>query len=152
MTGNTRLWIHKANPGDAGALAGLFDAYREFYRQRSDKMAAKRFLQNRLRRKESVVFFARIGKDAVGFVQLYPTFTSVALKRLWILNDLYVVPKGRRLGVAAALMARACKLALETRAEGLCLETAVKNIAAQRLYKKLGWKREKGFYRYNYDL
>ena len=133
-------------------LGPLFDAYRTFYRQKPDLRGAKRFLSQRLARKESVVFVARKGGAAVGFMQLYPTFSSVSMRRLWILNDLYVVPEGRRRGVAEALIARARRLAKETSAEGLFLETAVGNKAARRLYEKLGWKREREFYRYNCDL
>ena len=144
--------IRRAGPRDAAALAPLFDAYRKFYEQRSNLRGAKRFLSRRLVRKESVVFIARQGGRALGFTQLYPTFSSVSMKRLWILNDLYVVPEVRRRGVAEALIARARRLAKDTRAEGLFLETAVTNKKARRLYEKLGWEREKAFYRYNLDL
>ena len=147
-----RLVVRKAGLKDAGMLAPLFDGYRRFYRQPSDLPAAEGFLRSRLARRESVVFLAERGRHVLGFTQLYPTFSSVAMRRLWILNDLYVVPEGRRQGVAAALMARARRLAIETGAEGLFLETAVKNKAARRLYEKLGWKREREFYRYNQDL
>lgn len=92
------------------------------------------------------------GAACLGFVQLYPSFSSVSMKRLWVLNDLFVVPGARRRGAAEALMARARRLALETGAEGLVLETAVDNKKAQRLYEKLGWKRDREFYRYNLDL
>lgn len=147
-----RITLLKARPRDAAALAPLFDAYRRFYGQRSDPAAGRRFLLRRSARKESVVFLARSGRAVLGFTQLYPTFSSLTLKRVWILNDLYVVPEGRRQGVAAALMARALCLARETGAEGLFLETAVGNRAARRLYEKLGWKREREFFRYNFDL
>lgn len=144
--------IRMAGPKDIPALAKLFDAYRRFYRQRSDVGAAERFLRKRLSKKESVVFLAYSGKQSWGFLQLYPSFSSIALKRSWVLNDLYVIPQARKKGVAAALMAHAKRLAAKTLAEGLCLETAVDNKPAQRLYEKLGWKREKDFYSYNYDL
>lgn len=147
-----RFTLLKARQRDAGALAPLFDAYRRFYGRPSDPAAGRRFLLRRSARKESVVFLARSGRAVLGFTQLYPTFSSLTLKRVWILNDLYVVPEGRRRGVAAALMTRALRLARETGAEGLFLETAVGNKAARRLYEKLGWKREREFYRYNFDL
>ena len=70
------------------------------------------------------------------------------MKRLWILNDLYVVAEARRHGVAKALMERARQLALETSAESLALETAVDNHNAQRLYEQLGWLRDQEFFRY----
>jgi ribosomal protein S18 acetylase RimI-like enzyme len=88
----------------------------------------------------------------VGFVQLYPVFSSVALMRQWILNDLYVVPEARKLGVGRALTERARELAEATRANCLTLETAAENLPAQRLYESLGWKQEQEFFRYYLPL
>jgi len=31
----------------------------------------------------------------MGFAQLYPSFSSVSMKRLWILNDLFVSSEAR---------------------------------------------------------
>ena len=83
-----------------------------------------------------------------GFVHLYPVFSSTNLTRQWILNDLYVVPEARKHGVAHALMDRARQFAEATQADGLMLETATDNHTAQRLYERLGWKRDEEFYRY----
>ena len=102
----------------------------------------------RLKGDESVIFLALAGEKAVGFVQLYPCFSSTAMKRMWILNDLFVTPEARRGGAAKALMERARQWAVETKADGLWLETAVDNHPAQRLYESLGWKRDNDYYRY----
>lgn len=130
-------------------VAPLFDAYRQFYRQPGDLAGAADFLRQRLERNESVVFLALLDGATVGFTQLYPCFSSTSMKRLWILNDLFVVPEARRSGVAKALMERARQLALQTSAEGLALETAVDNHNAQRLYAQLGWVRDEEFFRYS---
>ena len=126
----------------------LFDAYRQFYKQPSDLTRARQFIHDRLANNESIVFLAIEGKAALGFIQLYPSFSSIDLKRLWILNDLFVIPLARHRGVAIALMERAKQLAVETQAKGLVLETAVENLTAQRLYEHLGWRREDEFYAY----
>ncbi|MBI3551378.1 MAG: GNAT family N-acetyltransferase [Elusimicrobia bacterium] len=144
-----RLSIVACGARDAKRLAPLFDAYRMFYKQRSDLASARRFLSRRLRRGESVVFLALDGTRCLGFVQLYPTFSSVSMRPLWILNDLFVVPEARRGGVGKALLRRARKFASETGKEGLFLETARTNRKAQRLYEKLGWQRDTEFYRYD---
>ena len=130
----------------------LFDAYRQFYKQRSDAAGARRFLQQRLKRKESVVFLAMDGRKAVGFVQLYPSFDSVTMRRVWILYDLFVVPAARRSGMAKLLMEHARQFALKTKAKRLILETAIDNRPAQKLYEQLGWRRDTAFYRYYLDL
>ena len=142
------LRIVRAVAKDAERVAPLFDAYRQFYKQKSDLAGARAFLSERLQRAESVIFLALVGDKAVGFVQLYPCFSSTAMKRMWILNDLFVTPETRRGGAAKALMERARQWALETKADGLWLETAVDNHPAQRLYERMGWKRDNDYYRY----
>jgi ribosomal protein S18 acetylase RimI-like enzyme len=104
---------------------------------------------------EAVIFLAleeagakEHSRMALGFTLLYPTWSSLSQRRWWNLNDLYVVPAARKRGVARALMERARRLAEETGASGLGLETAKDNFPAQKLYEQLGWKREEEFFRY----
>ena len=129
-------------------LATLFDGYRSFYEQSSDVDAARAFLLDRLERSESVIFLALGDGEPVGFTQLYPTFSSVSMKRLWILNDLYVAPAGRRQGVGERLIDAARDLAVDTNAKGVILETAADNVQAQALYEKYGFAKDTEFYRY----
>jgi len=141
--------VKRAGPGDLDAVAPLFDAYRQFYGQRPDPAAARAFLAERLSRDESVIFVA-VAPDgeALGFTQLYPSFSSVSLRRLWILNDLFVGPGVRRGGVGRRLLERAREWAVETEAKGLILATAVTNTAAQALYESCGWRRDDEFRHY----
>ncbi len=108
---------------------------------------ARLFILERLSNAESVIFLAFERTTPVGFTQLYPSFSSVSLKRLWMLNDLFVLPTVRKLGVGAALLKRARQFTMETNAKGLVLETASDN-PAQKLYERLGWTRDEAFYRY----
>jgi len=142
------LDVVRATPADVGEVAPLFDAYRQFYGKPPDMEAARRFLFARLSKEESVLFMARLEGKVAGFVNLYPVFSSVNLTRQWILNDLFVAPEARKFGVGRALTERARRLAEATQANGLTLETAIDNRAAQRLYESLGWKRDEEFYRY----
>src|SRR6266851_4244256 len=93
----------RAGLDDLEALAPLFDGYRRFYRQPSDPQAARAFLAERLKRNESVIFVAVLDGGIVGFTQLYPLFSSVSMKRLWLLNDLFVAPEARRTGAGRGL-------------------------------------------------
>jgi ribosomal protein S18 acetylase RimI-like enzyme len=140
--------ILQATPADVGDVASLFDAYRQFYGKPPDVEAARRFLFARLSKDESVLFIARVEGKPAGFVNLYPVFSSVNLTRQWILNDIFVAPEARKLGVGRALMERARRLAEATQANGLTLETAIDNHTSQKLYESLGWKRDEDFYRY----
>jgi ribosomal protein S18 acetylase RimI-like enzyme len=145
---NDEVLVRPAGLSDLDALVPLFDGYRQFYEQPSDARGARAFLQERLERAESVIFIATRGKTALGFTQLYPSFSSVSMKRLWILNDLFVAPEGRRQGVGARLLERARDFAAETEAKGLELTTARDNLSAQALYESQGWARDNVFMTY----
>ena len=99
--------LRRATPADLPRLVPLFDAYRVFYGRPSDPGRAERFLRERLAGDESVIYLAEERGTAFGFVQLYPSFWSVAACRSWILNDLFVSPEHRRTGAGKALMDRA---------------------------------------------
>jgi len=144
--------VRHAGVLDLADLVPLFDRYRQFYGQPSDLARARLFLAERLDRGESVVLMAFDGDDAVGFTQLYPSFSSVRTARVVILNDLYVDPARRRSGAGEALVRAAVTHAREEGAAGLVLQTAVDNTPAQALYERLGWTRETGFHEYGFDL
>jgi GNAT superfamily N-acetyltransferase len=144
--------LRRATLADLPRLTPLFDAYRQFYGQASDPGRAERFLRERLTGNESVIYLAEELGEPLGFVQLYPSFWSVAACRSWILNDLFVTPKHRKTGAGKALMDRARDHALETGAGGLSLATQRTNAAAQRLYESLGWRRDDEFFHYELDL
>lgn len=138
---------------DLDALAPLFDGYRVFYGKPSDLAKANAFLRQRLANGESVIFLARDADgSALGFTQLYPSFSSVSARRLWILNDLFVSPDARRRGVAKALLGRAREHGTETGVVRLVLQTARDNAQAQALYESVGWVRAEGMYEYALEL
>lgn len=136
----------------AELVAPLFDAYRQFYGQPPDIDGARQFLAERLGRGESVILAVVEGGRALGFTQLYPSFSSVSMKPIWILNDLYVAEDARRKGVGARLLRAAREHAVKSGAARLVLSTAVTNTTAQALYERDGWRRDDGFFHYEYDL
>jgi GNAT superfamily N-acetyltransferase len=142
----------RATPEQVGLIAPLFDAYRQFYGQTADLEGARRFLLERLQRGESVIFAMTEDGDALGFTQLYPSFSSVSMKPIWILNDLFVVEKARRLGVGTRLLTAARDHAVQTGAARLVLTTAVENRTAQSVYERLGWQRDTAFLHYELGL
>ncbi|MGL4522498.1 MAG: GNAT family N-acetyltransferase [Bacilli bacterium] len=116
----------------------LLDAYRQFYRQESNLEAAILFLKTRFENEESVVYVALIENEVVGFVQLYPTFSTVGLQRAYILNDLYVASSARRKGIGQALIQQCYAWCEENNARYVTLETARGNSGAQKLYEQMG--------------
>ncbi len=138
-----------ATPEHIDPLAPMFDTYRVFYDQESDLDASRDFLLDRMVNGESVIFIAVDGQQrGAGFTQLYPTFSSISVQRVWNLADLYVMPFARRQGVAEALLERALQHAEDTGAKELQLSAAVENTAAQTLYEKMGFVRDEDFYHY----
>ncbi|MCZ8537080.1 GNAT family N-acetyltransferase [Paenisporosarcina quisquiliarum] len=140
--------IQKATLNELDLLTELFDLYRLFYEQKSDLEGAREFLRERMINEESVVFIAFHENNPVGFVQLYPTFSSVSMQRSWILNDLYVKENARKKGFAEKLIMKAIHFAEEKGAKGVSLETGKENITAQRLYEKIGFIKESNSFYY----
>lgn len=140
-----RIRRARASAADVDRLAPLFEAYRRFYHKPRMPAAGRRYLAQRLRRGESVVFLAELGRVSVGFVQLYPGFSSLSLGRAWVLNDLYVAREARRHGAARMLMAAARRHGIRTGAVRIELATAKTNRAARALYESLGYERDDEF-------
>ncbi|WP_066222196.1 GNAT family N-acetyltransferase [Formosa haliotis] len=132
--------IRKAVEGDLKCVAELFDAYRVFYEKESDVEGAEHFLAERFKNKDSELFVAQneSGK-LIGFVQLYPLFSSTRMQKLWLLNDLFVQPEYRGQGVSVNLIERAKQLVKDTKACGMFLETGKSNEIGNNLYPKTGF-------------
>ena len=118
----------------------------------SQTSTARAFLDARLHGDHSVIFLALVDRVPVGFMQLYPTFSSVHMGRAWRLNDLFVAPDARRTGVGGALLRRAYDYARETGAVQLTLQTARDNLTAQATYEAGGWVRDLVFVTYTLNV
>lgn len=143
----------RADASHIDIIAPLFDAYRVFYRQPTNLPLSRDFIAERIARDESVIFIA-VDSDgaALGFVQMFPTFSSIDAHRTWLLGDLFTTPDARGKGVGTLLMNTARDFARLSGAKGMTLETATDNFSAQRLYESLGYVRDGGYYTYCLDL
>jgi ribosomal protein S18 acetylase RimI-like enzyme len=147
--------IIRAEIKDLNLVADVFNQYRVFYDQENDIEGCRTYIKERMENDESVIFLAvdegKKGVEPLGFTQLYPIFSSVSLKRHWLLNDLFVTEAARRRGIGEALLNQAKHLAEETGAKGLTLETSHDNFNAQNLYEKFGFKKHTEFH-YTFSL
>jgi GNAT superfamily N-acetyltransferase len=144
--------IRKATLEDLEALGHLFEGYRVFYEQESNLRAGKAFLKERMINKESEIFVSMNAEGTMtGFIQLYPIFSSTRIKRLWLLNDLFVHPVFRGRGISKALLYKAQEFSQETNSCGLILETAKTNDIGNRLYPAVGFvlDEEHNYYTWN---
>jgi len=129
--------IMKADIASLEQITLLFNAYRMFYEQTSNLEGARQFLQERIVNQESVIFLAMEGESAVGFAQLYPTFSSVGMKKGYILNDLFVETTYRKKGIGRALIQEVFQFCKERNARFVQLETAPDNVQAKTLYENM---------------
>ncbi len=129
-------------------LSELFQLYRIFYKKEPDTVGEKSFLKDRITNKESVIYLAKSGEKFIGFVQLFPMFSSTRITRLWLLNDLYVDADYRKSGAASLLIERSKQLAKETGTGGLMLQTAKTNTTAQSVYDRNEFVQDDNFYSY----
>ena len=130
-------------------LVVLFSRYREFQGQAGDLPAARAFLQARFDHGDSVIFIARETQASIGFAQLYPSYSSVSLARVFVLNDLFVQESARRNGVASRLLAAVEAYAWSLGAVRVTLNVARSNRDGQALYEAKGWRQDEQFYMYH---
>ncbi len=150
----TTIRIVHAEMEDLERLLPAFGAYREFYGLSAALHECRYFLFNRLMNEDSLILLAENPQTEklLGFAQLYPTFSSLALNQIWILNDLYIDPQARRRGVATRLIGYARDFLRERGDEAIVLETAPDNAAAKALYEGTGFSKDDAFDRYRLRL
>jgi ribosomal protein S18 acetylase RimI-like enzyme len=141
--------ISRIVASDLAQLHPLVEGYRAFYKQEANTKT-EQYLLDRIANDEVVGFIARTDEgEAVGFTLIYPTFSTVSLSHIWLLNDLFVVPEARGAGVASALMDTAEQAAKDAGATRIFLRTAHTNTPAQALYESRGWVYDEVFKRYD---
>lgn len=133
--------ITHANIEHLEDLAPLFDGYRVFYRQPSDLNSVKVFLKERLIKQDSIIYIAYINKVPVGFTQLYFLFSSVAMKPMYLLNDLYINSDYRNMNIGTSLIDKAKEQCKEKGYKGVLIQTGVSN-PAQHLYQREGFVKD----------
>ena len=148
MVQNGMTQIRKAVEADLVQLTKLVEQYRDFYQQQPNSQTSS-FLLERLKNNESVIFVAQVDENLVGFTQCYPSFSTVSVSTVWLLNDLFVDPNHRGKGIASKLMQAAEEAAKSAGASRIWLRTAHTNEPAQKLYESRGWKQDEVFRRYD---
>lgn len=162
--------IRHACLSDLNEVGSLFNEYRMFYKQNADTEGARQFIRQRMERHESVILVAETdvksdystdeekgmcisnGLNLTGFVQLYPSFSSVSMGPIWVLNDLFVHSDYRQQGIARKLLQAVGTLASERGVLRISLSTELSNRQAQALYESEGYARDTKFMYYELDV
>ena len=136
-----QMTYRKATQKDLASVFPIFNDYRVWYEKETDLTGAEKFISERLQNNDSEIFIAENSDQQIlGFVQLYPLFSSTRMKRLWLLNDLFVAKDHRGKGISIGLIDKAKELAKATNACALMLETDKSNFIGNKLYPRTGFK------------
>ncbi|TXL02993.1 GNAT family N-acetyltransferase, partial [Methylococcaceae bacterium CS1] len=129
--------------------------YRNFYKCERNNELAVEFISKRIEFEDSLILIAvdesKPLLTIVGFTQMYPLYSSTAMKKLWLLNDLFVLKDYRKKGIAKKLIENNKQVAQTSGARGLFLETESTNEVAKNIYSNEGFIKNKNIF-YNFDL
>jgi GNAT superfamily N-acetyltransferase len=89
---------------------------------------------------------------ASGFATIFWTWTTLSAARIGVMNDLFVTERARGTGVAEALIAACAEECRGHGAVSLDWTTARDNHRAQRLYERVGAKRDERWVDYSLDV
>lgn len=144
------LTIRTATPADLDALAPLFDAYRQFFTGKPDLDVSRRFLGERLERGESVVLAAFEEGVALGFLQLYPLFSSWYCRRQWFLSDLYIVESRRKEGIGKKLVRACIDFGKQSETRAILVELPFSEPHLVKFYGEFGFAKDDVFDLYRF--
>ena len=139
--------IVQADVDHLDEVTPLFIKYRETYGQLPKPEASRRFLEARLVHEQAIILIAEdddSGK-ALGFCQFIPSFSALTISASWVLKGIYVIEEARRQLVADKLINHAKNLARDAGIERMTVMTGEDNMAAQSLYRSLGFSNDHDF-------
>lgn len=142
--------IRKATLSDVVPLIVLITEFRKFYKQESNPEKLQTFLEERIHKEDSEILVAVVENQLAGYAQLFPSFSTIKLNKIWILNDLFVLEAFRGKGIASLLIKTILKFSKATQRKQVWLLTGNDNKSAQQLYSKLGFNNTK-FKHYVYN-
>lgn len=144
--------VRQATIQDLDKIVPVFDSYREYFKQQRNPVTVEKFLFERFEHQESVFFIAEEQGQIVGFANLYPSFSSLTLQRVWILNDFFIIEKYRHNGVGKQLLLAVKEFAALTKSKSIELSVEHTNIKAWQFYERQGFKLDEEFRYYFYKL
>ncbi len=113
--------------------------FRAFYQQESNHRELQTFIKSRITNEDSVIFVAEENNELIGYAQLYPSFSTIKLSNIWILNDLFVLESFRGKGVASELIETVLSFSVKEQRKQVWLLTETDNKRAKQLYKRKGF-------------
>lgn len=132
--------IRLAGPDDAAAILALIVELAEFEQLSALLVATEDSLREALADEQPRVecLVAEHGGEVVAYAMYFHNFSSFLSRRGLYLEDLYVSPKARRLGIASALLRRLAAIAVERRCARFEWTVLDWNQSAIDFYEKIG--------------
>ena len=133
--------VSETVPSDDGfqSFVELFDRYRAHYGQPVDRDPSRAWLSDATTTGPMRAFLARVDGVAAGICLIAICPASLTLGEFWMIRDMFVDPRWRRIGVARALLDTVRTAAEQRGALRLTLQTEDDNAAALRLYERYGF-------------
>ena len=132
---------------DLEQLVPAFDSYRQRYKQPSEPEKIEQFLRQMLQQEASTILLSYEGEELTGFVQLYPSYSSIGLAPIWVLNDFYIFGGTGRKQTAEGLLNAAKELCQNTGAIRIEVTTRKENHRLHKLYRDFGFEKD---FKYDY--
>lgn len=135
--------IRLAEPDDAGAIARLLHDFNNEYSEPTPGVEAlTRYSRHLLEQGEMTVLLAGEGPDGISLIRFRPCVWTGRPEAH--LQELYVVPKLRGLGIGRALLEATIRAARDAGATGVDLNTGTTDTAARALYESAGFTNFEG--------
>lgn len=132
---------------DLELLVPAFDEYRQFYRQSSQPEQVRNFLKPLIEQEKSKIFLSFDEGELTGFIQLYPSYSSIGLAQIWTLNDFFIFGGENRRETAKGLLGAAKMLCEATNAIRVEVTTRKENHRLHKIYRDYGFEKD---YKYDY--
>ncbi len=124
---------------DLEKILPLIRGYQAFYNGESDDDRNRAHFLQLLESSEGGMQLVAwsAAEEPLGFATLYFPFSTVRADRFCLMNDLFVIPSARRLGVGKALIESCIRFAGDLGFPTIEWQTQAENKAAQLLYEKI---------------
>lgn len=132
--------IRPARGDEVEDLLPLMRGYCEFYETEPDDVGLRTMARALIADPEQGALFIARGDDgvAIGFAAMDWKWSSLRGARIGYLEDLFVDPERRGMGVAEALIEACAERCRERGAPALDWQTATDNFRAQKVYERVG--------------
>jgi len=152
---SVRIVIATVGEGDLAELLPLMRGYCDFYEVHptdDDLLAMAGALIADPEREGTQLIARDESRRAIGFATIFWSWSTLSASRIGVMNDLFVAREARGTGVADALIEACAERCRERGATSLEWATAHDNVAAQKVYERVGGRRDERWLDYSLDV